>query len=160
MQSAADRALAILIANVGVEGPPGDWLTVTQEQINAFARTTLDDQFIHTDPVRAARETPFGATIAHGFLTLSLISHLVKSVPRPQPDPLAERAIGINYGLDRVRFPAPVRVNSRIRARQVLLAAEKKDERTLQMAYRITVEIDGETKPGCVADWVVRAIYA
>lgn len=160
MPSALESALSNLQGTIGVESPPGDWHTVTQDQIDAFARTTLDDQFIHTDPVRAARESPFGTTIAHGFLTLSLISHLVRSIPRPKDDPARGRAVGINYGLDRVRFPSPVRVNSRIRARQSLLAVERKDERTLQLTHRVTVEIDGEPKPACIADWITRAIYA
>jgi acyl dehydratase len=160
MSSAAERALSLLTGTIGVESPPGDWHTVTQDQIDAFARTTLDNQFIHTDPVRAARESPFGKTIAHGFLTLSLISHLVKSIPRPSEDPERGRAVGINYGLEKVRFPSPVRVNSRLRARQSLLSVEKKDENTLQLTNRVTVEIDGETKPACVADWIIRAIYA
>jgi len=152
--------LSILAGTIGVESPPGDWHTITQDQIDAFARTTLDNQFIHTDPVRAARESPFGTTIAHGFLTLSLISYLVRSIPRPTDDPERGRAVGINYGLERVRFPSPVRVNSRLRARQSLLTVDQKDERTLQLTYRITVEIDGEAKPACVADWIIRAIYA
>lgn len=160
MATATERALSVLNAMIGLESSPGDWHTVTQEQINAFAQTTLDNQFIHTDPVRAASESPFGTTIAHGFLTLSLISHLVKSIPRSEPDPYTGRAIGINYGLDRARFVSPVRVKSRIRARQALLAVEKKDERTLQMTHRVTVEIEGESKPACVADWVTRAIYS
>jgi acyl dehydratase len=160
MPSAAERALAILKEQIGVESPPGSWITITQDQIDAFAKTTFDNQFIHTDPVRAARETPFGTTIAHGFLTLSLISHLVKSIPVIDERALAGRVMGINYGLDRVRFTAPVRVNSRIRAHNVLTAVETKDERTLQMTHKITVEIDGESKPACVADWITRAIYA
>ncbi len=97
--------LSMLNETIGVESPPGDWHTVTQDQIDAFARTTLDNQFIHTDPVRAARESPFGTTIAHGFLTLSLISHLVRSIPRPKDDPDEAALVGINYGLERVRFP-------------------------------------------------------
>src|SRR5580704_391668 len=128
MPSAAERALARLTEMKGKEDPPGDWHTVTQAQIDAFARTTLDDQFIHTDPARAAAESPFGTTIAHGFLTLSMISYLVRSIPRPADDPYQGRLIGINYGLERVRFPNPVRVNSRIRARQSLLAVDLKDE--------------------------------
>jgi len=160
MPSAAEHALSILAGTIGVESPPGDWHTITQDQIDAFARTTLDNQFIHTDPVRAARESPFGKTIAHGFLTLSLISHLVKSIPRPKDDPERGRAVGINYGLEKVRLPSPVRVNSRLRARQSLLSVEKKDENTLQLTNRVTVEIDGEAKPACVADWIIRAIYA
>jgi acyl dehydratase len=159
MPSAAERAFSVLKETIGVESPPGDWHTVTQDQIDAFARTTLDNQFIHTDPVRAARESPFGTTIAHGFLTLSLISHLMRSIPRPKDDPEQGRAVGINYGLERVRFPAPVRVDSRLRARQTLLTADLKDQNTLQLTHRVTVEIDGEQKPACVADWVVRAIY-
>jgi acyl dehydratase len=160
MPSAAERAFARLTELKGKESAPGAWHTVTQEQIDAFARTTLDDQFIHTDPARAARESPFGTTIAHGFFTLSLASHLVTTIPRPAPDPYEGRAVGINYGLDRVRFPTPVRVNSRIRARQSLASVEQKDERTLQMIHHITIEIEGETKPACVADYVTRAIFA
>jgi acyl dehydratase len=159
MTSAAERALARLNELKGKESPPGAWHTVTQEQIDAFAQTTLDDQFIHTDPARAARESPFGTTIAHGFLTLSLISHLVKSIPLTTPNPYEGRAVGINYGLDRVRFPTPVRVNSLVRARQTLAEVEQKDERTLQLTHRITVEIEGQSKPACVADWVTRAIF-
>jgi acyl dehydratase len=160
MSTAAERAVSLLNSAIGASSPPGDWHTVTQEQIDAFARTTLDDQFIHTDAARAAKESPFGTTIAHGFLTLSLISYLVRSVPRPQDDPAEGRRIGINYGLEKVRFPNPVRVNSRIRARQTLVAVELKDSHTLQVTHRTTIEIDGEPKPACVADWITRAIYA
>lgn len=159
MASSAQPALSLLTPTIGVERPPGQWHTVTQEQIDAFAQTTLDDQFIHTDPFRAARETPFGATIAHGFLTLSLVSYLVRSIPDSTPEAGKGRTIGINYGLDRVRFPNPVRVNSRIRARQTLLAVEQRDEHTLQLTHRTTIEIEGQTKPACVADWIIRAIY-
>src|SRR5580658_3443917 len=98
MASSAERALARLTELKGKESPPGAWHTVTQEQIDAFARTTLDHQFIHTDPARAARESPFGITIAHGFLTLSLASHLVTSIPRPIPNPYEGRTVGITYG--------------------------------------------------------------
>jgi acyl dehydratase len=160
MASSAERALARLNELIGKESPPGAWHTVTQEQIDAFARATLDDQFIHTDPARAARESPFGTTIAHGFFTLSLASHLVTSIPRPTPDPYEKRLVAINYGLDRVRFPTPVRVNSRLRARQSLASVEQKDERTLQMVHHITIEIEGESKPACVADYVTRAVFA
>jgi acyl dehydratase len=160
MTSATQQALARLNELKGKESPPSAWHTVTQEQIDLFAKTTLDDQFIHTDPVRAARESPFGVTVAHGFLTLSLISYLAQSIPRPSPDPYEERLVGINYGLDRVRFPTPVRVNSRIRATQSLADVEQKDARTLQMVHHVTVEIEGESKPACVADYVTRAIFA
>lgn len=82
------------------------------------------------------------------------------SIPRPNPDPYDGRLVAINYGLDRVRFPTPVRVNSRIRARQSLASVEQKDERTLQMVHHITIEIEGESKPACVADYVTRAVFA
>jgi acyl dehydratase len=160
MSSAAERAHSILKPQIGVESAAGEWHRVTQDQIDAFAKTTLDRQFIHTDPVRAAQETPFGVTIAHGFLTLSLISYLVKSIAPLNAQKTDAPVMGINYGLDRVRFPSPVRVNSRVRARQVLLGVEAKDEHTLQLTHRITVEIESESKPGCVAEWVTRAIYA
>jgi acyl dehydratase len=159
MPSTAERAFARLTELKGKESVASDWLTVTQDRIDSFARTTLDDQFIHTDPVRAASESPFGTTIAHGFLTLSLMSSLMQTIPRPNPDPYEGRTVGINYGLDRVRFPTPVRVNSRIRARQVLANVEQKDERTLQMTYHVTVEIEGQSKPACVAEYVTRAIF-
>ncbi len=95
MPSAAERALSVLKETIGAESPPGDWHTVTQSQIDDFARTTLDDQFIHTDPVRrCARSHLFGTTIAHGFLTLSLISYLIRSIPRPKGDPEQGRGCG------------------------------------------------------------------
>lgn len=149
-----------LAASIGVESPPGEWHTIAQDQIDAFARATLDEQFIHVDPIRAARESPFGRPIAHGFLTLSLLVHLVKSIPAPANDPLADCLMGINYGLDRARFPAPVPVGSRVRARRTLLVVEAKDDRTVQLTHRVTVEIEGQAKPACSADWLTRAILA
>src|SRR5690606_38614655 len=147
--TAAQQALKSHQDQVGAELPPGDWHLVTQDQVNAFAKATLDEQFIHIDPERA-KQTPFGGTIAHGFLTLSLLVHLVESIRQPReagPRPV----MGINYGLDRVRFPSPVPVGSRIRARQTLKSVELKDERTLQLTHTVVVEIEGRDKPACVA---------
>ena len=159
MSQSAQRALEILTRQIGVEELPGEYLRIDQDRINAFAETTLDRQFIHVDPVRAA-ETPFQSTIAHGFLSLSLITHLCESIPPLDPNPFADRVMGINYGLERVRFTAPVKVNSRVRARRVLLSAELKGDRAIQMTHRVTVEIEGDRKPACVADWITRAVYA
>src|SRR5262249_12519136 len=136
------------------ESAPGDWHAVTQTQINAFAETTLDEQFIHVNPERAARESPFGKPIAHGFFTLSLLVHLSKSIPSPGAEALAGRSVGINYGFDRWRFPAPVPVDSQMRAGHALIAVEPKDERTLQLPPRVTVETGGQSKPACAPDWI------
>ena len=129
----AGRALELFQAQIGKAEPPGEWHTVDQHQINAFADTTLDRQFIHIDPAAAAKQSPYGVTIAHGFLTLSMLSHLVSTIPRPSPNPSEGAAAMINYGLDRVRWPTPVKVNSRIRACRELLSAELKDEHTVQL---------------------------
>src|SRR5262245_66334958 len=121
MPNSAQRALEIFRGRIGATDASGEWHTVDQSQINAFAETTLDRQFIHIDPVAAAEKSPYGVTIAHGFLTLSMLSHLVKSIPHPTPNPYEGVVTMINYGLDRVRWPTPVRVNSRIRARRELV---------------------------------------
>ena len=160
MASKAEDALAIFQNYIGKEEGTGDWHTVDQAQINAFADATLDHQFIHIDPEKSAELSPYKVTIAHGFLTLSLVVHLGKTVP-----PLDARAyegvvMGVNYGLDKVRFPNPVKVNSKVRARRELVSVELKAPNTLQMKQRVTVEIDGEAKPGCVAEQLSRLIYA
>jgi len=134
---------------VGQETRVGDWHVVTQEEVNAFADATGDHQYIHVDPERA-RATPFGGTIAHGFYTLSIARRLLG----PGPE-LASR-MGINYGLNRVRFPAPVPVGSRIRARQKLLSIEEVQPNVIQMVQEITVEVEGQPKPAMVAEAVVR----
>jgi acyl dehydratase len=129
-----------------------DWLLVDQAMIDRFADATLDRQFIHVDPVRAAA-TPFGGTIAHGFLTLSLLSHLAESIAQPEWPPLK---MGVNYGLDRVRFVHPVRSGSRIRAASTLVAIEEKSPGLFQQTNDMTVEIEGEEKPALVATWIIR----
>ena len=127
-----------------------DWLEVTQPMIDAFAETTRDRQWIHTDRERAAAESPFGATIAHGFLTLSLISHL-----KSQAVAVRGVRMGINYGLNRVRFPAPVRSGARIRGRFTLQSVEPING-GLQAVVAATVEVEGSSKPALAAEWVLR----
>ena len=135
---------------VGEEIAVSDWLEVTQARINQFAEATGDHQFIHVDPVRAAAETPFAGTIAHGFLTLSLLSTLIRESIR-----FTGLRMAINYGLNRVRFVSPVPSGSRIRA---LITLQAVDAVTggYQVTWQVTVERDGGEKPACVADWIVR----
>jgi acyl dehydratase len=135
---------------VGQELGPGEWMDVTQERINAFADTTNDHQWIHVNPERAARETPFGTAIAHGFLTLSLTSSLLRDVVR-----VAGVRMSLNYGLNRVRFVSPVPAGSKIRA-LVALGALTDIEGGVQATWNVTVEREGGEKPCLVAEWLVR----
>ena len=139
-----------LAACVGQEVAVSDWITLTQSQINQFADATGDHQWIHLDAERAAAG-PFGATIAHGYLTLSLLPKFFESAIR-----LVEAGMAINYGLNKVRFMAPVPVGSRLRARMELLAAEPVDNAGVQLTWRVTVEREGSAKPVCVAESLVR----
>ncbi len=154
--SASDRLLAFLDSKLETEVHVGPWLRIDQERIDRFAEVTGDVQWIHTDPERAARESPFGATVAHGYLTLSLLPFLTES---NHPDFFQKNYPGmrmrVNYGLNTVRFPAPVRAGSRIRARTVLRSAEKAGE-AVQITYLITVEIEGADRPACVAEYIAR----
>jgi acyl dehydratase len=136
---------------VGKELGVSEWLTVTQERITQFAEATEDRQWIHTDRERAERESPFGTTIAHGFLTLSLISRFMKDVIQVR----SGVGMAINYGLNRVRFPAPVRAGARIRARVTLLSI-KEVPGAHEITFSVTVEAEGGEKPCCVAESVVR----
>lgn len=138
---------------VGTEVGVSDWMEITQERVNAFADATDDHQFIHVDP-EAARLTPFGGTIAHGFLTLSLIIPLVAQIPFDVGVP----RMGVNYGLNKVRFPAPVPVGSRIRAR-LSLDAVSEVAGGLQLERTVTVEVEGSEKPAMVAESLVRLYY-
>ena len=135
---------------VGREIGPTDWFTVTQERIGQFAEATEDRQWIHLDRERARRESPYGETIAHGFLTLSLLSHLLKLAIQ-----VRGVRMGVNYGLNRVRFPAPVPAGSRIRAR-VVLNSVKEFGGGSEAVFSFTVEREGSDKPCCAAEWVVR----
>lgn len=145
---------------IGEEEGVGEWLEIDQDRINLFADATLDHQFIHIDPEKSAELSPYKVTIAHGFLTLSLIVHLGSSVPPLKPEALDGVYMGVNYGLEKVRFPAPVPVNSRVRARHKILNAEMKGDSTIQLTREVTVEIEGSDKPVCVAESLIRYMYA
>ncbi len=159
MATNAEAALEILKKDVGNEEGVGEWFTVTQEQINLFADATHDHQFIHVDPEKSAQLSPYKKTVAHGFLTLSLLPHLGSSIPRSSPEAYKGLAMGINYGLDKVRFPNPVRVDSKVRASRSLLAVELKNPTTIQTKQLVKIEIEGEEKPACVAEALTRLIY-
>ena len=157
MSENAKKAYEIWKADEGKEEGVGDWTQVTQERINRFADVTEDHQFIHVDP-EAAKATPFGTTIAHGFLTLSLLTYLDMSIPKGDPARYQGIVMGVNYGFDKVRFVSPVKVGSRIRARSVLAKVERKNN-AIQTTRTMTVEIEGEQRPAMVADWITRIVY-
>jgi len=136
---------------VGKEIGVSEWFEITQERIDQFAQASEDRQWIHVDNTRARKESPFGTTIAHGFLTLSLISHLTRDVIHFESG--IQRTV--NYGLNRVRFPEAVRVGSRIRTRVGLVACETFPE-GMAATYSVTVELEASAKPCCVAEWIVR----
>jgi acyl dehydratase len=136
-------------SRVGEEVGVSSWITIEQPRIDAFADATEDRQFIHVDPVAAAN-TPFGGTIAHGFLTLSLLSRMAADVMQvPETTKMA-----INYGFEKVRFLAPVRAGKRVRGRFTLTSLEEKGPGRLQFVHAVTVEIEGEDKPALIADWI------
>jgi acyl dehydratase len=136
---------------VGREIAVTDWLTVTQERIRQFAEVTEDRQWIHVDRERAQKESPYGTTIAHGFLTLSLVSHFMKQAIQIR----SGMRMGVNYGLNRVRFPSPVRADSQIRAR-VKVNSVKKLPDAVEAVFEVSVEGQDSEKPHCVAEWIVR----
>jgi len=136
---------------VGTEIGVTEWFPVAQERIEQFAEATEDRQWIHLDRARAKKESPYGDTIAHGFLTLSLLSHLMKEAIQVQEGV----RLAVNYGLNRVRFPAAVRADSRIRARIALLELKELSD-AAEATYSVTIENEGSAKPVCVAEWIVR----
>ncbi len=152
-----EAALADLRSKVGTEIHVGPWLTITQERIDAFAEATGDFQWIHVDAERAKVESPFGTTVAHGYLTLSLIPYLTGSANSDHPG-YAGVKMGVNYGLNRVRFPHPVTVGANIRARTELVSVEEVTG-GLQLVKKVTIEIEGATKPACVAETVSRLYF-
>jgi acyl dehydratase len=156
MSEAAEAAHAKFQTLIGQEGEPGEWIQVTQEMINQFADVTMDHQFIHVDP-EAAKNTPFGGTIAHGFLTLSLLVPLSSSIPQ-DPETVKGVIMGVNYGFDKIRFIAPVPSGSRIRARAVLKSAELKGS-SVNATRTYTIEVEGSDKPAVIADWITRLTY-
>ena len=160
MSDAAAKAFELYKGDVGNDEGTGDWFEVTQSQIDQFADITHDHQFIHVDPARA-KDTPFGTTIAHGFLTLSMLTHLSTSIRAAAPDPakFAGVVMGINYGFNKVRFVSPVKVDSKIRARAVTANVELKGN-MIEVTRSFTIEIEGEEKPAVAADWLTRTVYA
>ncbi len=141
------------IAGVGQEAGVSPWRVVTQHMIDQFADATDDHQFIHCDPERAARETAFGGTIAHGFLTVSLLSAMAfETIPR-----IAGADIGINHGFDTLRFVAPVKTGSRIRTRFVLAKLKARPSGWIEIAHDVTIEIEGSQKPALTARWLTLA---
>lgn len=139
--TSADDFKALVGEEVGVSR----WLEVTQERVNRFAEATDDHQWIHTDPVRAERESPYGGTIAHGYLTISLTPALISEIAE-----VKNLKMGVNYGLDKLRFPAPVPVGSRIRVR-LTLKKVREIGGAIQTTQEVVVEVEGQQKPACVA---------
>ena len=160
MSDKAEKAFVIFKEAEGNESATGDWMDIDQEIVDKFADVTHDHQFIHVDPERA-KATPFGGPIAHGFLTLSLLTHLGASANPESPDPARFDGVvmGVNYGFDKVRFINPVRVGSRIRVHSLLSKVELKGN-AIQQTRTMSIEIEGQEKPALVADWITRAVYA
>lgn len=144
------RPLAAIVEFEGKELHVSPWLGIDQPRIDAFAAATLDRQWIHTDPDRAKAESPYGTTVAHGFLTLSLIPHLMAGFSET-----VEFSAMINYGLGKVRFPEAVRVNDKVRGRFRLLEARPLKGTMLKLTVEATVEIEGRAKPACVAECIL-----
>ena len=142
-----------MVDQVGLKSEPSPWITIGQDRINTFADCTEDHQYIHIDEEKAA-ETPFGGTIAHGFLTLSMLVILSEEIGVAPENTV----MGINYGFDKIRFLAPVRAGKRIRAHAELINVDRKDENRFLSTQKITVEIEGEETPALVAEWLGMAI--
>jgi acyl dehydratase len=142
-----------ILAAVGKPLGESAWLQITQQRVNQFADATEDHQWIHVDPEQA-KKGPFGACIAHGYLTLSLVSSFL-----PQILEVRGMKMGVNYGTDKVRFPSAVKVGAKIRGRGEMIAAERTKDGGIQATIRVTVDIEGEGKPACVADTISRYYF-
>ncbi|MEX5688551.1 MaoC family dehydratase [Pseudomonas silesiensis] len=146
------RSAQALLEAEGLDLGCTEWLTISQQRIDLFAEATGDHQWIHVDPVRAA-SGPFGVCIAHGYLTQSLVNLFL-----PQLLTIDNMAMGVNYGSDRVRFPAPVKVGSRVRGNASIVRAEQLAD-AVQLVVRVTVEVEGQARPGCVIDTISRYTF-
>jgi acyl dehydratase len=153
--SSLQQAIAHHEPLIGTKVGVSNWITVDQAMIDEFAKTTHDEQWIHVDPERAAKETPFGGAIAHGFLTLSLASRFAYDCF----DLLPGQVMGINYGMNKLRFLMPVKAGSRVRGRFTLQRAEARDATSLLRENLLTVEIEGEKTPALVAEWLGLAVF-
>ena len=147
------NSVASVLAAVGQDLGRTDYITIDQQRIDTFAEATGDDQWIHVDPVKA-KDGPFGATVAHGYLTMSLANFFL-----PQLVHYQQLKMGVNYGTDKVRFPSPVKVNSRVTGRGEVLSAEEIKGGGVQVVVRISVEVEGQDKPGCVVDTISRLYF-
>jgi len=154
---AAENTYRDLKKKLGQETLLGEWLTVNQDCIDKFADITGDDQWIHTDPERAETESPFKSTIAHGFLTLALIPSLTETAD-PENNPYPEAKMVVNYGLNRVRFPFPVKAGSRVRARKKLISLTPM-KRSIEVVNEISIEVEDRVRPACVAETVLRLYF-
>ncbi|MFC6640259.1 MaoC family dehydratase [Sulfitobacter sp. JBTF-M27] len=154
MSSLAD-ALETSKALIGTEVGVSNWITVDQKMIDDFAKTTHDEQWIHVDPERAAKETPFGGAIAHGFLTLSLASRFAYDCFAMMPG----QVMGINYGMNKLRFLMPVKAGSRLRGRFTLQDVKARDATSMLRTNALTIEIEGEETPALIAEWLGLAIF-
>ena len=151
-QTTTSMNLETLARKVGQEIGCSDWIMVGQAMIDGFAKLTDDHQFIHVDPNRASTETPFGGTIAHGFLTLSLLSKMAyDALPK-----IDGSTLGLNYGFDKIRFLSPVPEGSKIRARFCLVALDEEKPGEVTSTYDVKIEIDGQEKPALAATWLTR----
>jgi len=155
-QTNLQNAFEIMSARIGEEREPTQWFEITQDRVNAFADVTMDHQWIHVDPERAA-QGPFGAPIAHGALTLSIMSFLPRDEGGGLPQ-LPGQKLTINYGFDKVRFPSPVPVGSRIRTRSTLKRVEIKGT-MLETMNEVVVEVEGSAKPSIVAESLARLVF-
>lgn len=143
-----------LLAAVGQKLEASEWLVIEQDRIDQFAEATGDHQWIHVDPEKA-KDGPFGTTIAHGYLTLSLVNAVL-----PQILQVNNVSMGVNYGADKVRFPSPVPVGSKIRGVGEIVSAEEVKGNAVQVTVRVTVEVEGSDRPGCVVDTISRFVPA
>jgi len=155
---AVDELVVEINGKIGEEIHLSDWQQVDQSMINGFADVTLDHQWIHVDVERAAKESIFGGTVAHGFLTLSLIPYLTGNVNAAEL-PYPGLKLSVNYGLNRVRFPNPVAAGSKVRTRSKLAGVDKINDECFQVVKEVTIEIDGQAKPACVAETVSRYYF-
>ncbi|RNF33947.1 MaoC family dehydratase [Paracoccus methylarcula] len=153
--SSLQNALEHYQARIGTKIGISSWVTVDQQMIDAFADTTRDNQWIHTDPKRAASETPFGGTIAHGFLTLSLASGFAQECFQPMPG----QVMGINYGLNKLRFLSPVKVGSRLRGQFTLQGISVRSDTELLRETLLTIQIEGAERPALVAEWLGISVF-
>ncbi|MDA9008547.1 MaoC family dehydratase [Alphaproteobacteria bacterium] len=152
MSTRPSVSLETMLGQVGQEVGLSDWFSINQDRIDAFADLTEDHQFIHVDQARAVAETPFGGTIAHGFLTLSMVTAMAENCL-----PFIEGVgMGINYGFDKVRFLSPVRSGSRVRGHYVLTSCEERKAGEVSITWAVSVEIEGQDKPALAAEWLTR----